>query len=153
MFILLLSFSSVTAFAPVHRETNPRQSTITLQLSPSEEDYFSLDMKELRQRIDQEYGSYIPIEGPSNRLQLGKRPNQNPDKVHVVIFQPETINQGAHTIEYPKGSGNNVVLAFESIDACRNFAASLAQQNFVDPTVRPRNRCSHWPTCSWDENC
>ena len=53
---------------------------------------------------------------------------------HVVIFQSGTMNQGAHTIEYhPQGSGNNVVLAFESYHACLHFAESLAEQHFVDP--------------------
>lgn len=93
-------------------------------------------MNELRQRINQEYASYVPIEGAYSSSMTTKERRKQPDKVHVVVFQAGTINQGAHTIEYPKGSGNNVVMAFESIDACRKFAASLQAQNFVDPTPR-----------------
>jgi hypothetical protein len=109
-------------------------TTTTLRLSTSDDDTTSsFDMNELRQRIDQEYTSYVPIEGAYSSMTKERR--RQPDKVHVVIFQAGTINQGAHTIEYPKGSGNNVVLAFESIEACQKFAASLQEQNFVDPTV------------------
>jgi len=113
--------------SPMH--TSARATTTTLRVSSSDDEF----MSELRQRIDQEYASYVPIEGATN-IKVGNK-QRTPDKVHVVVFQAGTIHQGAHTVEYPKGSGNNVVLAFESIEACRKFAASLAQQNFVDPTV------------------
>jgi Protein of unknown function (DUF3110) len=56
-----------------------------------------------------------------------------PERVHIVVFPS---HQGAHTVEFPKGSGNNVLLAFASEQACRNFARSLQKQNFFDPTVR-----------------
>jgi len=85
-------------------------------------------MDELRHRIDEEYASYIPIEGAATKIR-----EQKPDEVYIVVIQAGTINQGAHTIEYPKGSGNNVVLAFESWEACQNFASLLEEQQFVDP--------------------
>jgi hypothetical protein len=64
-----------------------------------------------------------------------------PEKVHVVLFNPETAQQGAHTIEFPKGSGNNVILAFESSAACHKFAQLLKQQHFFDPMVSFRKSC------------
>lgn len=126
-------FASPAAFG--HSSTK----TTTLQASSSSSSFSDDDfLSELRQRIDQEYASYLPLEGAgaaSAAATTFKRPTTPDSKVHVVVFQ---AGQNAHTIEYPKGSGNNVVLAFESIEACRKFAALLAQQNFVDPKVSDR---------------
>jgi Protein of unknown function (DUF3110) len=59
-----------------------------------------------------------------------------PTHVHVVTFP---LQDGVHTIEHPKGSGNNVILAFESLKACEKFAQTLKdRKQFVsswDPTV------------------
>ena len=134
LFGLLLWLPWTMGFAPGFPGTNRRQSpTIMQQLSSSEKEASSFDMKELRERINDLYGCQIPVKGAFGVIPTRDRPK--PDKVHVVVFQPGTINQGAHTIEYPKGSGINVVLAFESIESCRQFAASLVEQKFVDPTV------------------
>lgn len=120
-------------FAPAFPDTNRRRSlTIIQQWSSSEKEASSFDMNKLRERINELYGCHIPVKGAINVLPTRDRPM--PENVHVVVFQPGTMNQGAHTIEYPKGSGINVVLAFESIESCRQFAASLAEQKFVDPT-------------------
>lgn len=55
-----------------------------------------------------------------------------PDKVYVVfLFQ----GAGVHSVEYPAGSGNNVILAFESKRSCENFASLLKQQRFFEPVV------------------
>jgi hypothetical protein len=56
-----------------------------------------------------------------------------PERVHIVVFPS---HDGAHTVEFPKGSGNNVILAFASEEACRKFAQSLEKQHFFDPMVR-----------------
>jgi len=56
-----------------------------------------------------------------------------PENVHIILFKPNTEEQGIHTIEYPKGSGNNIILAFESKVACDEFAATLKAQQFFDP--------------------
>lgn len=142
------SFLSKTTATAVTRRTS------LLQLFASADDdntnNMSFDMNELRQRIDQEYASYVPIEGAymtKERQRNNERPT--PEKVHVVVIHAGTINQGAHTIEYPKGSGNNVILAFESLEACRKFAASLEEQHlFADPTVRIQERKERMN--SWD---
>jgi hypothetical protein len=55
--------------------------------------------------------------------------------VHIISFALGTSRQGIHSIEFPKGSGNNVVLAFESREACAKFAEHLRAQHFFDPTV------------------
>ena len=143
VFCLMLWVPWAMGFSPVVRETNRRRSLTTIQqVSSSEQEASSFDMNKLRERINELYGCHIPVKGAMNVFPM--RDRQRPDKVHVVVFQPGTINQGAHTIEYPKGSGINVLLAFESIDSCRKFAASLAEQNFVDPTVRRISLPSGW---------
>ena len=38
--------------------------------------------------------------------------------------------------EYPKGSGNNVILAFESKEECDRFSQALQDQQFFEPAVR-----------------
>lgn len=119
-----------------HTGSSPTRTTPTARVSrwlaPSSSEDSVFDMKELQHRINQEYSAvvYLPIEAG------GLSTLEKPEMAYVVVFQPGTFNQGAHTIEYPQGSGNNVVLAFESFQACRKFADSLAEQNFVDPQVR-----------------
>lgn len=57
-----------------------------------------------------------------------------PDTVYVVLFTaPKTGDEGIHTIEFPKDSGNNVILAFQSQMDCEDFADTLRDQQFFDP--------------------
>jgi len=68
----------------------------------------------------------------------GMKPNEAPPKeVHIILFYPESENEGVHTIEFPKGSGNNVILGFEDLKECMNFSALLKDEQFYEPT--PRN--------------
>jgi hypothetical protein len=57
-----------------------------------------------------------------------------PTKAHIVLFNPGTDREGVHTIEFPKGSGNNLILAFESRIECEQFSDLLKDQNFFDPS-------------------
>jgi hypothetical protein len=43
---------------------------------------------------------------------------------------------GVHSIEYPIGSGKNVVLAFTNQLSCDKFVQSLREQHFFHPMVR-----------------
>lgn len=62
-----------------------------------------------------------------------------PQNVNIVLFYPETEHEGVHTIEFPKGSGDNILLAFEDRTECLNFALVLKDQKFFDPTPREIN--------------
>jgi hypothetical protein len=62
-----------------------------------------------------------------------------PENVYVVLFYPDTENEGVHTIEFPKGSGKNFLLAFEDYKECLNFALVLKDQKFFDPTPQQIN--------------
>lgn len=81
-------------------------------------------MNELQQRISQE--TVPPLLNVATR---------RPEQVHAVFFNPYSDEEGMHTIEYPKGSGNNVILAFEDENDCRAFSQDLQRQHFDNPTV------------------
>ena len=57
-----------------------------------------------------------------------------PEDVHIILFNPDTDREGVHTIEFPKDSGHNMILAFESRKECEQFSLSLREQKFFDPT-------------------
>lgn len=88
------------------------------------------DMQELRYRIDQEDNPFRELFDKIHETVV-KRPKQ----VHVILFNAGTAQQGAHTIEYPRGSGTNVILAFESRSSCKKFSSALKDQDFFDPMV------------------
>jgi hypothetical protein len=68
------------------------------------------------------------------------QPNQAPPKdVHIILFYPESEHEGVHTIEFPKGSGHNVILGFEDLKECVEFSNLLAKEEenlFVEPAPR-----------------
>ena len=69
-------------------------------------------------------------------------------KTDPKSLSPTTKEHYMHAVEHPKGSGNNVILAFESYVSCRKFALMLSQStssskiktgklfDFSDPAVR-----------------
>jgi len=59
-----------------------------------------------------------------------------PEDVFIILFNPDTEREGVHTIEFPKGSGNNMILAFESKQECGKFSQSLKEQDFFDPVTQ-----------------
>lgn len=59
-----------------------------------------------------------------------------PEDVYIILFNPDAENEGVHTIEFPKGSGNNFILAFESEIECYHFCSLLKKQQFFDPKVQ-----------------
>ena len=58
-----------------------------------------------------------------------------PETVHIILFHPGTDKQHVHSIEFPKSSGNNLILAFENEGECVGFATMLQELEFVDPSV------------------
>lgn len=55
-----------------------------------------------------------------------------PEIVYILMFNPGNPNEeGVHTTEYPRDSGSEVMIAFESIDECYQFASVLKD----DPTI------------------
>jgi len=62
-----------------------------------------------------------------------------PEEVHIILFNPNTDREGVHTIEFPKDSGNNIILAFESRMECEKFSMNLKEQHFYDPVPQEMN--------------
>uniref|UniRef100_A0A6U3RXT0 Uncharacterized protein n=1 Tax=Ditylum brightwellii TaxID=49249 RepID=A0A6U3RXT0_9STRA len=81
-------------------------------------------MKELYERIEK------------HRDVVSTSENTSPRKVYVILFHADTASEGMHAIEYPHGSGENSVLAFETKEACETFAKKLEEQRFFDPKSR-----------------
>jgi Protein of unknown function (DUF3110) len=122
MFVL---FASVNGFTPSFGVRRNRQAS---HRSVVGNDKF--DMDELRQRIINESNPYQHL---FKTKEWEKRPK--PEKVNIIFFQPDTAEEGIHTVEYPKGSASNIILAFESMKDCGTFAANLRSQGFFDPSV------------------
>jgi Protein of unknown function (DUF3110) len=95
----------------------------------SEQDSFN--MEELRKRIAAETSNAYADMFENYSTNIIKQRPHKPESVFIIAFQ-----RGIHSVEYPKGSGNNVVLAFESKEACDKFAKDLRAQHFFDPMVR-----------------
>jgi hypothetical protein len=123
--LLVVAFAFTTSsFGVSHRS-----SSLTFLSARKGKDHF--DMDELRLRIQQELN---PCHQLFSSASGGVQPA--PERVHVILFHLGTEQQSAHTIEYPTGSGSNVLLAFASEASCKKFADALKEQQFFDPTVR-----------------
>ena len=94
----------------------------------------SLDMSSLRKRIQKQDNQYTNL-----LLEQSKYTDEEriiPDSVHIILFHPGTPKQHVHTIEYPVGSGENMILAFESQTNSIRFARMLQQDlDFAEPSV------------------
>lgn len=122
-----------------------RRKPILIQLQASEgdsdinnrsnenEDPISLDINILQQRMDRQQKQYAKLIMEQSRYI--EQETKLPESVHIILFNPDTPNQNVHTLEIPKGSGNNMILAFEDGTDCGMFAQSLRELEFVDPSV------------------
>mmetsp|Transcript_34751 Transcript_34751/g.84259 ORF Transcript_34751/g.84259 Transcript_34751/m.84259 type:complete len:163 (-) Transcript_34751:267-755(-) len=73
-------------------------------------------------------------EQEDNYLQLAMQyeealssPMRRPEVVYVIMYNPGTEQEGIHTMEFPRGSETDLLLAFESIEDCVGFSNSLRQ--------------------------
>lgn len=140
-----LFFTCATAFAPpvlLRRQTSSssvvRGRTSfpqSLRQSLSDDDGSSsseeMDMDVLRQRIEQQQSQYYDLIMADEQDGGATRPVN----VFIIVFNPESDEQGVHAIEFPQGSGNNIILAFESEKDCTEFSDMLKQDSmqFHDP--------------------
>ena len=137
-----VGFSCCSSLAITARKR--RKSTLPLQASEDDndnindrsnenEDSISLDMNILQQRMDRQQNQYAKLIMEQSRYI--EQETNFPESVHIILFNPDTPNQNVHTLEIPKGSGNNMILAFEDGADCGLFAQSLRELEFVDPSV------------------
>lgn len=114
IFVLLL-LTHTSAFVPHHSASCRRPSFLSVKTF----DHF--DMEELKKHL----ASWNLFETP-----------RVPDRVYIITFQEL---EGYHSVEVE--SGRNVILAFESQQACAKFASRLKSQQFFNPTVRGALGC------------
>ena len=110
-----------------------------VSMKGTESEFFDLD--ELHDRIieivetkdtdSMDVAEFIKIQAAENMKQ---RTKPRPKDVHIVLFYPDTDDEGVHTVEIPAGSHRHVILAFESAQECKNFSEVLRSQDFFDPT-------------------
>ena len=89
-------------------------------------DAFPLHLNSLQRRIEEQQSQYMDF-----LLSKDEKLNRSVEKVHIIIFHAGTEEQGVHTIEFPKGSGRNYLLAFEILSECELFMNSLQQEGNV----------------------
>jgi hypothetical protein len=138
-----IAVAHVTAFVPIHAapfrpslssSSSSRKSQLWASKKSSRDSSFDSD-----ERLDAETNPYAYLfpQDTSSQDEDDKH-DTRPETVHCIFFQPGTEEQGMHTVEQPAGSGNNMILAFESKDSCDKFASRLRDLQFfdLDPTVR-----------------
>jgi hypothetical protein len=136
--LLLALFVSVNAFTPLFGVDKNRLKVHRFVVGSDK-----FDMEELRERIIKESNPYQNL---FKTKEWEKRPK--PEKVNIIFFQPDTPEEGIHTVEFPKGSASNIILAFESMKDCGGFAANLLSQGFFHPTVSSDLQCFYLATAS-----
>ena len=121
-----------------------RKKSFAINASPPSSDYDDsnnssnsdstpLDMNILQQRMDNQQNQYAKL--IMEQAKYIEQEESVPESVHIILFHPDTPEQNVHTIEMPKGSGNNLILAFEDGADCGMFARNLREMEFVDPSV------------------
>ena len=132
---LFLILSTAAAFVP-HASRRPTFSPSFHRarsvLHAKKQHKNSFDLNELKKRIAETHSPYLGELDTAMEHVLA-------DEFYIVFVQPDTDQQGVHTIEYPPGSGTNVILAFEDAEAARKFAHLLAMQNFENPQPQCMN--------------
>jgi hypothetical protein len=106
-------------------------------MNPGDDEYADsdsesvLDMAALQKRIDRQMTQYYDLLfGDTSSIDNEKEDPPPPEEVHIIIYRPDTPEQGVHAVEYPKGSGRNFLLAFESVQECESFAQMLKDMHF-----------------------
>lgn len=128
--LLLCCFSSVRAFAPSKKNPSPSPITSTLAVHiRCTSRPFSLQrlfLKLLQEQAD----SYLEM--------AARNPNK-PEIVYIIMYNPGTDQEGVHTTEYPKNSEAEVILGFEELGDCVQFASALkGNPNFpLEPVPTP----------------
>lgn len=139
MVTMIGALPSATAFSSPPRVLGKYKSHSVQSFSSEgfsgDEESSSFDMDELRARMDQQMNQYYDL-----LLTEDGEDVVNPDHVYIVIFNPDSeAEQGVHTIEFPKGSKQNILLAFESDDECIEFAEMLKNMQFYNPIPQMAN--------------
>ena len=141
-FVVQQHTSSSSPQHPHPSYTSPSTSTIQCDLANSndsveDEDTSPFDMDNLRKRMEKQASQYTRLLMEQSKYADNER--TVPQSVHIILFHPNTPEQHVHTVEFPKNSGNNLILAFENDVDCVKFARMLQDMEFVNPSVSMLN--------------
>eukprot|EP00536_Pseudo-nitzschia_multiseries_P008854 jgi/Psemu1/199264/e_gw1.234.2.1 len=69
-------------------------------------------------------------------------PREVPEVVYTVVYNPGTPDEGVHTMKYPRGTDNDVLLCFEGMADCIVFARTIKEDPSLDqePVPTPTSR-------------
>ncbi|KAG7366062.1 DUF3110 domain containing protein [Nitzschia inconspicua] len=124
-FTWLLMLSSVAGFSPIKTFLSTK---IGSALLPARNSPAKLFLQSLQEQENQ----YLELASQNSGAQ--------PDVVYILMYNQGTDQEGVHTTEYPRdGSGNEVILGFEELGDCAQFAMALKMNpDFpLDPVPTP----------------
>lgn len=114
--VLLLLSPVVTAFAPPHNAItsplSPRTMMATNNALPS-----CIVLSSAATPIELQETKYLEIASSAKDAAA--------EIIYIIMYLPGTSEEGVHTTEFPKDSGTEVMLAFESLDEVNNFSNML----------------------------
>ena len=149
--LMAATMTTTHAFVPHHHRVAPRRSLLLFakKQQPNKKQQQQTDsldfLNDLKKRISETSNPYYAdnVLFANNNNEEKKQTLDLPDDCFIVVVRPGTAEQGVHTIEYPPGSGSNVVLAFERKASAMKFAHLLAGQLelFPDPMVSNSSFC------------
>ena len=120
LLLVLVALSSTTAFAP-QQPQQPHQRTTTSRLYET-----------ILEAEDRYYAQASQATGVTER----------PEVVYTIVYNPGTPEEGIHTMKYPRGSENDVLLTFEGMADCIVFARTIKEDPILDqePIPTPTSR-------------
>jgi Protein of unknown function (DUF3110) len=84
---------------------------------------------------------FVSIQEQEDMLleQAAQNTAAKPDIIYILMYNPGTDQEGVHSTEYPKDSGSEVMLGFESIEDCIDFSNVLKADNSfpLEPVPTP----------------
>lgn len=60
-----------------------------------------------------------------------------PDVIYTIVYNPNTPEEGIHTMKYPRGSDEDVLLCFEGMADCIVFARTIKEDPALDQEPNP----------------
>ena len=112
--VFVLSSSAVTAFAPVTFSRQQQSAPLNYRSNTR--------MFQTIQELE---------DGFLDRATKSEAVLAKPDIVYIIMYNPSTPEEGIHTMEHPRGSQEDLLLAFESLEECVSFSRSIEE----DPSV------------------
>lgn len=138
--------SSGTGLCIHKHHTGPRNDLVpSLHYSPSSDE--SAREEEILSPYDDLFRAHLQQE-QHGIAKKDQGPQHKSKHVHIILFNQGLEEEGVHCIEYPRNSGSNVILAFESYKDCKRFAKNLGSQSDSDPAPQtqkvPRRNLSQY---------